>query len=252
MKETEALEKFCKEVTSRFKKEVKAIWLLTAEKNEDIILTILLDDLNAGRLKRFVIRKFVKRIERKILKENSIVIHTGFYNLSEYFEKVMKGSLVIFSEIKNAQPLYDPTGFFTPLKPLAEEGEIMGTKESLIKLIGNVKMRFNKIEVLKIEILEKLYTAVVNAGQAPLIAANCPVPAQKEITKCLKKHFVNEKYSLSLDYLEMCDDVIRAFKDFEHKRRCDISGRELNELSRKSKAFISKMERLVLLIHKED
>lgn len=252
MKELKAVEKLCKEIVSNFKKEVKAIWLLTSEKNKDVTLTVLLDDLNVSRLRRFKIESTVKRIEKKIWKEDRIAMHTGFYELSKYFENVMKGNLIMFSEIRNSQPLYDPTGFFTPLKPLIEEGEIIGTKESLLRLISNIKGRIRKIDGLKLDILENLYIAVVNAGQAPLIAANYPIPVQKEVSKQLKKYFVKKDEKLSMDFIKMCDDVVKSFKEFEHKKKVDISGEELDDLIKKSKAFISRMEHLVSWIHKEE
>ncbi len=249
MKELQIAEKFCKEVVAHFKKEVKAIWLLTVEKNKEITLTILLDDLNVDKLRRAKIESVVKQVEKKILKEDQVAVHTGFYDLSKYFENIMKGNLVMFSEIRNSQPLYDPTGFFTPLKPLIEEGEIIGTRESLLKLIHNVKGRLAKIDMLKLEVLENLYSAVVSAGQAPLIAMNCPAPIPKEVSKHLKKHFV-KKGLLSMEYVDIYNEIAGTFKDFEHKRKVDISGKELDVLAKKSKAFISKMEHLVSSIHK--
>ncbi len=252
MKELQVAEKFCKEVISHFKKEVKSIWLLTVEKNKEITLTILLDDLNVDKLRRSKIESVVKQVEKKILKEDQVAVHTGFYDLSKYFENVMKGNLVMFSEIRNSQPLYDPTGFFTPLKPLIEGGEIIGTRESLLKLIHNVKGRLAKIDMLKLEVLENLYSAVVSAGQAPLIAMNYPAPVPKEVSKQLRKHFVSQKGWLSMDFINMCDDVIQTFKDFEHKRKVDITGKELDELVKKGKAFILRMEHLVSNIHKEE
>ena len=251
MKELQVAEKFCKEIVSHFKKEVKAIWVLTVEKGKEVTLTILLDDLNVNKLRMYKIENVVKQVEKKILEEDKIAVHAGFYELSKYFENVMKGNLIMFSEIRNSQPLYDPTGFFTPLKPLIEEGEIVGTRESLLKLIHNVKGRLAKIDMLKLEVLEDLYSAIVSAGQAPLIAMNYPAPVPKEVSKQLKKHFVNQKGWLSIESITTCEEIINTFKDFEHKRKVDISGKELDDLVRKGKAFISKMEHLVSKIHQE-
>ncbi len=85
-----------------------------------------------------------------------------------------------------------------------------------------------------------------------MIAMNYPAPVPKEVCEQLKRHFVNQKGWLSMDSINICDEIIRTFKDFEHKRRVDISGKELDELVKKSKAFISRMEHLVSKIHQEE
>lgn len=248
MKELKAAEKFCKEITLKFKKEVKSIWLLTSEKDKEATLTLLLDDLTITNAKKRAIVKESRLLDKKILKEDKVQLHIGFYELSKYFENIMKGNLIIFSEIRSSQPLYDPTGFFTPLKPLVAGGEIIGTQESLLRLINNVKGRIRKVDSLKLEILENLYIAVVSAGQAPLVAINHPVPVQKEVSKELRRHFIKDGM-LSMDFIRMCDDVVKTFKEFEHKTKVDISGKELDELVKKGKAFILRMEHLVSKIH---
>ena len=242
-KQDAMIAKFVHELTALHRKSIKAVWKLEVERTHDASLIVLIDNLSTDEAERKRIEADAARERKKLAREHGLKINTGFYVLSTYFEDVMRGNVSIFSEIKHSEALYDPTGFFKPLQSLVAEGRVLGTKEALLRFIYSVKRRLGVAEEMKVEALENLYAAVVNAGQAPLIAANQPIPVQKELAKSLRKHFM-AKGMLSNEHIRQCEDVINAFKDFEHRKTSEISGRELDILIRKARLFVERMENL--------
>ncbi|RLJ00870.1 MAG: hypothetical protein DRP06_00840 [Candidatus Aenigmatarchaeota archaeon] len=88
------------------------------------------------------------------------------------------------------------------------QGKIPGTKKAMRDLIAKAPARIKRVEVLfKIKILEHLFNAVVEAGQAPLILAGVAPPIPKKLAENLKIHFVRKK-QLEPEYSKYCDEVI--------------------------------------------
>lgn len=239
----DALLLFVKAITARHKASIKAIWKLDIEKASDISLIVLVDDLNFDNVERKSIELEAAKEEKKLEERHKLKVHTGFYRLSDYFGEVMKGSINIFSEIKSSEAIYDPTGFFRPLQSLVAEGKILGTREALLRFIYSIKKRLKSADEMKIEALENIYTSVVNAGQAPLIAANYGIPVQRDIPLFLKKHF-SQNGLLSAEHIRHCEEIIGTFKDLEHGKLKEIEGRNIDALLKKAKHFVERMESL--------
>ncbi len=241
-----AIKAFCDPLLKKHAKIIKAIWLLRTEAKE-INLIILIDNLTGFAVDRINRKQFeldVLKQEKAVLKKFKIPVHTGFYEMTDYFNKIMENDLAVFAEIKNSVDVYDPTGFFAPLKELVKRGKILGTKESLIRLITSVKARFKNLHDLKLEALDNIYSAVVDAGQAALLAANYSIPIQKDVAKHLKVCFV-AKGLLEKRYVDWLDKIVKTFKGFEYGKIKYMTGKEIDDLVDKGKDFIERMDSLI-------
>ena len=248
-----ALEAFCTSLIRKHGRIVVSIWLLKNPerlREKDLYVIILLNDIKTGKSGFKKLELDVLEAEKAVSTNLGVRIHSGFYNLSVYFESVMKGDEDIFREIRHSIPVYDPTGFFGPLKKLINTGKIVGTRESLFKLVFDMKERYKDIHKVKMRILDNIYAAVVDSGQAALITAGTRFPIHKDIASGLEKHFV-KKHMLEKRYADYCSDIIQFMKEVEHKRIKNMTGKTLDVMIKKGNLFVNRMKDLVDEIEKK-
>ncbi len=232
-------------LSEKFPETLKSVWMIPhSDDSSGETVIFLLDDTN--RADPVTIDE-IKAEAQKIIgsakpkgKTNAI-----FYKLSDYWELVRHGSPVTFTEIKEGIPLYDPSGFFLPLKKLLVEGRVPGTKEAMKSLIQQSPLRLLRIERLhEVSIIDALSSAVVDAAQAPLMAVGVSPPSPKQIPEQLKIHFVRKR-KLSNEYVRYYSDVIKHWKMLEHGEMKFLKPEKLDELVEKATLFVEKMESLM-------
>lgn len=240
---------YCDTLLQGQKQAVKAVWLLSKEdltETDDATVIILYDDLsNEGYSQKMSLKTRAQEAATKLSTEHGITIHPTFYDLTDYWNLVRHGSPVTYSEIRQGVPLYDPTGFFLPLKKLLDKGKIPGTKEAMRSLISKAPRRINKIEKkYKAQVIEQMYNAVVDAGQALLIVHGVAAPIQKDVPDTLEQHLV-PKGVLSERDVEQCRKVIANWKDYEHDEIERIDGDLLESVLTDAEAFIETTEHIL-------
>ncbi|MBI5148791.1 hypothetical protein HZA33_03865 [Candidatus Pacearchaeota archaeon] len=248
VKKFDALKEFCSSLLRHHRKFIKAIWLLRAEeamKSKDFTLIVLLDDFKSDYIVKKKIELVAAETEKKLAEKYNFKIHVGFSMLSDYFEAIMLNKIDVFSEINASEALFDPTGFFLPLQELVRRGKIHGTKENLLHLILNVKERIKRVSDFKIEILSSLYAAIIDAGQAPLIAGNFSIPLQKEVAIELERNFARRKM-LDRRFIEIYNELVHYYKDYEYGKIKEINGELLDLFLKKARLFIERMEELTI------
>ncbi|MCJ7429234.1 MAG: nucleotidyltransferase domain-containing protein [Candidatus Nanohaloarchaeota archaeon QJJ-5] len=246
---------FCDRLLEDQEHAVKAVWLLSKEdldETEDASVIILYDDLsNDGYSQKMSLKSRAQEAGAKIGSEYGITVHPTFYDLTDYWNLVRHGSPVTYSEIREGIPLYDPSGFFLPLKKLLDKGKIPGTKEAMRSLIAKAPRRINKIEKkYKAQVIEQMYNAVVDAGQAILIVHGVAAPVQKDVPDTLQRHLVDEGILSERD-VEQCRNVISYWKDYEHDEIERIEGEDLNDVLKDAEAFIETAEHILADIDPE-
>lgn len=239
---------YCDQVLDEYEDVVKAIWLLSIEdikKTNDMTVVILYNDLVAGDVSMRELKAGVRSITDAFEQEKDIDLHPTFYALSDYWNLVRHGSPVTFSEIREGIPVYDPTGFFLPLKKLLSAGKIPGTKEAMRALLMNAPRRAMKVKNrYRARILEQLYNAVVDAGQAALIVEGVSPPVQKKLAQELEIHLVDTGVLQPRD-VERCDGVITLWKDYEHSDSKELDGDTLDQAMDDTIKFIETVEELL-------
>ncbi|MFH0890189.1 MAG: hypothetical protein V1836_03570 [Candidatus Aenigmatarchaeota archaeon] len=237
-------------LTKKFPEILKSIWMIShteAEPGETIIF--LMDDTNQvdSITTNEIKAEAQKAVDNARMKGK---INLLFYKLSDYWELVRHGSPVTFTEIKEGIPLYDPSGFFLPLKKLLVEGRVPGTKEAMKSLIQQSPLRLLRIERFHtVSIIDALSSAVVDAAQAPLMAVGVSPPSPKQIPEQLRIHFVRKR-KLSNEYVRYYEDVIKHCKLLEHGELKMLKPEKIDELVDKSTMFVEKMEELMQKIEK--
>jgi hypothetical protein len=250
MKSIEAAKIFAEEIAAKYKAYVKAVWLVTEEDSHTAI--VLLDDTNVQDIMALdVIKNELPIVAKRIEKEKGTAIEVVFYTLTDYWALIRHGSPVTFSEIREGIPIYDPSGFFTPIMKLLEQGRIPGTKEAMKNLLEEAPLRLLRIERVSMDQMAfELLSAVVDAGQAPLLFIGVSPPVPREVADKLRVHFV-DKGLLEPEYPRYCEDVVKYYKAVEHKEIEHITGEDLDVLLDKATKFLERMEKLMRTLVKE-
>ncbi|MBI3412891.1 MAG: hypothetical protein HY051_02305 [Candidatus Aenigmarchaeota archaeon] len=237
-------------LTKKYPTVVKSIWMTSSsEDRKGDTIIFLLDDTNQI---DSITTNEIKLGAQKLVKSLGLRGETDliFYKLSDYWELIRHGSPVTFTEIRDGVPLYDPSGFFLPLKKLLLEGRVPGTKEAMKSLIQQSPLRLLRIErVHTISIIDALSSAVVDAAQAPLMSVGVSPPTPKNVPDQLRIHFVRKR-KLSPEYVKYYEDVIKTWKKLEHGELKIIRPEKIDELVEKATRFVEKMEELMQRIEK--
>ncbi len=238
----------CDDVLDHYDDVVKAIWLLTVEdlaETDTVTLVVLFDDVAAEDVTLEDFEETVQTITAAFNAEHDITVNPTFYAVSDYWNLVRHGSPVTFAEIREGIPVYDPAGFYLPLKKLLDAGKIPGTKEAMRSLLMNAPKRTMKVEKqYRGKILEHLYNAVVDAGQAALLVHGVSPPVQKKLADELETHLVSDDALSSRD-VERCDTVISLWKQYEYGEVEKLEGETLDEAMEDTIRFIEATEELL-------
>ncbi len=232
-------------LTKKYPTIIKSIWMTSSsdEGKEDTVIFLLDDTNQVDSITTNEIKLEAQKIS-KILKlrgETDLI----FYKLSDYWELIRHGSPVTFTEIRDGIPLYDPSGFFLPLKKLLLEGRVPGTKEAMKSLIQQSPLRLLRIErIHTISIMDALSSAVVDAAQAPLLNIGVSPPTPKNVPQQLRIHFVRKR-KLAPEYVKYYEDVIKTWKSLEHGELKVITPEKIDEMVEKATRFVEKMEDLM-------
>lgn len=244
-----AVKGYCDAVLKKYKDVIKSIWLIMPaefEKTRALTVVILLNDVQPiDHITRRDVETAALAAEREIKATHGISIQPTFYLLSDYWDMIRHGSPITFSEIRHGLPVYDPGGFFVPLKKLLSEGKIPCTKEAMRALIAKAPIRLKRIRFMfKVEVLEHVYTAVVDAAQANLILLGVAPPAPKHVPEAVETHLVKPGL-LEPEYGRYCTDVVRFWKEVEHGKVKEIAGTKLDDMLEKGVRFVERAEHLM-------
>ncbi len=250
-----AVKTFCSRLLRAYSRVIRAMWILPPREGlkraSDVTIIILFNDVEqVDHITKKSVRHEAELASLEVADATGIIVRPVFYDLSDYWDMVRRGSLTTFEEIREGIPVYDPSGFFVPLKKLLFQGRVPGTKEAIRASLEKAPKRVLFCRFyLKTRALECLYNAVVAAGQAPLmIAGYCP-PPPKRVAEKLEKAFV-ERGLLEPEYPGYCRDIVSLYKSIEHGEIKEVSGEVLDSLIDKARLFIKRMERLVKELEK--
>jgi predicted nucleotidyltransferase len=248
----EILKEFTKECLKRHGPLIRSIVLFGStardefRKESDIDIFIIIDDtrhkITPG-LKDKMEEDF-DVIAKKISKQISI---QQPYLLTEFWRMVREGHPIIFNFIREGVPVFDKD-IFLPIKRLLQMGEIRPSKEAVEKFIERGPKRIKRVENAKIYmIVEDCYYAMLESAQAVLMFLGKSPPRPDDAPNALRKTVVKMKFvdEKTVKYLE---DLITLRKKVEHKNVRRVSGAEIDEWLKKTRAFVKKMQDMIVKI----
>lgn len=250
-KEARNLKAYSAAVVKKFGKYIKAIVPFGSSlsgigktETSDIDVAIIVDNTDVKKMSKSELKDKLLSKLVKMSYPYSKKIHPQAYLLTEFWEYIREGNPVLYNVLRTGTPIYD-TGFFLPIQMLLKKGEIKPSKEAVDKHMRIANRLLDKTEKMMLKKMTKnLHLAAVSSAQAVLMEKGYRPPAQKEVPEFVKKHLVEEG-DLDEEYYKMANDLVYLYKDVEHDRRKEISGKELDEFLEKGKKFVKKMKEML-------
>jgi predicted nucleotidyltransferase/uncharacterized protein (UPF0332 family) len=251
-KRVEILKNFTKEVLKKYGPLIRSIVLFgSTARNEfrgesDIDVFIIIDDTRhkiSPQLKEKMeedFDKFAKAQSKQLSVQQP-------YLLTEFWGMVRDGHPIVFNFIREGVPVYDKD-IFLPIKRLLQMGEIRPSKEAVEKYIDRGPKRIKRVENAKVYmVVEDLYYAMLESAQAVMMFLGKTPPRPPDAAETLRKTLVKMNL-LEESYVKSLEDIINVRKEVEHKRIKNITGAEVDAWIKKSKAFVKKMQSLIVKI----
>ena len=248
----EILKKFTKDALKLYGGLIRSIVLFGSTARggfrgeSDIDIFVIIDDTKQKITPMYKdeIEDNLDRICKRISKQLSI---QQPYLLTEFWNLVRLGHPIVFNFIREGIPVYDKD-IFLPIKRLLQMGEIKPSKEAVEKYIERGPKRVKRVENAKMYmVVEDCYYAMLETAQAVLMFLGKYPPRPADAPDALRKSLVAKKF-LEEKYAKDLEGIIQVRKEVEHKRKNVMSGAELDQWIDKSKAFVKKMQGLIVKI----
>jgi len=248
----EILKTFTKEVLKKYGPIIRSIVLFgstargTSKLESDIDVFVIVDDTRhrISPMMKEKMEEDFEKIAKKISRHLSV---QQPYLLTEFWGMVREGHPIVFNFIREGIPVFDKD-IFVPIKRLLQMGEIKPSKEAVEKFIERGPKRIKRVQnALVYMVVEDCYYAMLESAQAVLMFLGKTPPRPPDAAKTLRKTLVEMKL-LEEEYVKYLEDVIKLRKDVEHKRIKRVSGKEVDEWIKKTKAFVKKMQDLIIKI----
>jgi len=180
--------------------------------------------------------------------ENKLNIQV--YILTDFWDYIKEASPVIFTFLRDGVPFYD-RGVFMPWKQLLQMGRVKPSPEAIdmFKSTGDQMIQRVKLKIKDIA-MEDLFYACLTPSQAALMMFGVAPPTPKETPEVLMDVFVKKEKLLEKEYVEILKELIKVRKDIEHGTKKDVSGVELDKLTKNTEKYLARLNKLFKQIEK--
>ncbi|MBI4167782.1 MAG: nucleotidyltransferase domain-containing protein [Candidatus Aenigmarchaeota archaeon] len=249
----DAIKESCSKILSRYGSKIKAIWIYgsfargEAKPTSDIDVMTLVDDatsdISGGELAE--ITDSISAISNDVKEKTKINIHfQPAKRLTDWWDLLRSGEPWVFTSMRDAMPVYDPSGYVEPLSRLLKEGRMVGTMERSQMLIQRAPSRLEDVRKIFLEdITADLLFAMVESGQAVLMFYGIAPPSAKNLGNALRKNFVSKKI-LENYYVDLVDDFYAVTRKIDHGELTKLSAKEIDAWVSKARNFIYRMEEI--------
>ncbi|MBI3412890.1 MAG: nucleotidyltransferase domain-containing protein [Candidatus Aenigmarchaeota archaeon] len=248
---TAALKDSCKKILSKHSEKIKAIWIYgsfargEAKPTSDIDVMTLIDDAttDVSNEELSKINSDISAISEAVKESTKINIHfQPAKRLTDWWDLLRSGEPWVFTSMRDALPVYDPSGYVEPLSRLLKEGRLVGTLERSQMLIHRAPSRLEDVRRIFLEdITADLLFAMVEAGQAVLMFYGIAPPSAKNLGSALRKHFVPDKI-LHVYYADVVDDFYTLTRKIDHGELTRLTAKEVDAWVTKARDFIYMMD----------
>ncbi|MFH0890190.1 MAG: nucleotidyltransferase domain-containing protein [Candidatus Aenigmatarchaeota archaeon] len=247
----DAIKEACSSILSKYDGKIKAIWIYgsfargEAKPSSDIdVMTVVDDattDISGAELSK--ISDDISEINSSVKEKTKINIHfQPAKRLTDWWDLLRSGEPWVFTSVRDALPIYDPSGYIEPLSRLLKEGRMSGTMERSQMLIQRAPSRLENVRKIFLEdITSDLLYAMVEAGQAVLMFYGVAPPSAKNLGTALRKHFVC-KNVLENHYAEIVDDFYAITRKIDHGELTKLTAKETFSWITKARDFIYRMD----------
>ncbi len=221
----------------------------TADEDSDVDTVVIIDDTDVKRMPRLQLLDKLRGIIHDYIREASAlagvknVLNVQVWLLTDFWERVKDAESIAYTFIRDGVPMYD-RGTFLPWKLLLKMGKIKPSPEAVDKFMKFGEQNEPIVKRKLIDAMVDIYWGVVTPAQALMMLAGHAPPAPKEMVASVKKILVEKEKVMSLKDLNFIEKVIKLYKDHEHGKLKNFSGKNLDELLKESGEYNKRLKEL--------
>ena len=227
------------------------------KKSNDIDVYIIVDDTDVKRMSRYELKERLRGIILSYGAEASRIagvkkqFHVQTYILTDFWEAVKDAHPVMFTFIRDGVPLYD-RGMFMPWRLLLKMGRIRPSPEAIDMQmdVGEKMLDRTRFKLLSV-VSEDLYYAILNPAQAALMLYGVSPPTPKETISLMREIFVKKEKLLSESNVKLLEDVRKFYKNIEHGKLKEVTGKQIDDFITKSKEYLKNINKLFDILQKQ-
>jgi len=227
-----------------------------AIKTSDVDVFVIINDTDVKRMPRVELKERLRGIIYQYVGEALALagvknkLEPQIYLLTDFWEGVKDAHPVMFTFVRDGIPLYD-RGTFMPWKALLKMGKLKPSPEAIdmFMSLGESSVKRAKTSLLDIAI-QDIYWGVTTPSQAMLMLYGLPPPAPKHLAEEMRKVFFEKEKMLEKRYIDILDKVVKLYKDYEHERVKEVSGKEIDELIKDMVDYLKRLKELKEQIEK--
>lgn len=222
----------------------------TATETSDVDTFVIIDDTDVKRMSRVeLLDKLRGRITYEFVKEASAlagvknILNVQVYLLTDFWQSVKDAHPVMFTFIRDGIPLFD-RGTFIPWKRLLQMGKIKPSPEAIDLYMKEGDRTDDIVKRRLLDSMIDVYYGVLTPTQAMMMLAGHAPPTHKEAPAEAKKVLVEKEKVMSLKEWKTLEKVVRMFKDYEHGKLKEVSGKEIDSLMLECKEYCKKIKEI--------
>jgi len=222
-------------------------------KTSDIDIGIIIDDTDVKRMPRLELKEKLRGIIYSYIQEAEAIagvkniISPQIWLLTEFWDGVKDAHPVFFTFIRDGVPLYD-RGTYLPWKSLLRMGKIKPSPEAIDMFMssGNKLKETIQKRIFDIATLD-LFWGISTPTQGLLMLYGLTPSTPKETVKQFREIFVEKEKLVEPKYADILEEIIiKVWKSYEHGKLKpgDVSGKELDRLSKNAIDYIERLKEL--------
>ena len=231
----------------------------TAGETSDVDVFVVIDDTDVKRMSRIELKERLMGIIYDYIREATAlagvknILNVQVYLLTDFWQSVKDAQPIMFTFIRDGIPLYD-RGTFLPWKRLLLMGRIKPSPEAIDQYMKEGERMEEFVKRRLIDTMVDIYFGVVTPTQALMMLAGHAPPVPKTIVAEVKEALVEKEKVMGEKELKTLEKAVKYYKDYEHGKLKEISGKEIDELKKEADDYMKKMkairEKLEMKMHK--
>ncbi len=226
-------------------------------KESDVDSFIIINDTDVKRMPRLELKERLRSMIFQYISEavalagsKKNLLNVQVYLLTDFWESVKDAHPVMFTFIRDGIPLYD-RGTFLPWKALLRMGRLKPSPEAIdmFMSMGDKSVKRAKQALLDI-LIHDIYWSITTPSQALLMLYGLAPPTPKQTASDMKKIFVDKEKMLEKKYITILENIIQAYKDFEHEKLKEIKGADLDKMLQDTEDYLKRLQELRKQIEK--
>jgi predicted nucleotidyltransferase len=221
----------------------------TAGKDSDVDTHVIIDDTDVKRMPRLELLEKLRGIIYDYIREASVlagvknILNVQVSLLTDFWQRVKDAEPVAFTFIRDGVPLYD-RGTFTPWKLLLKMGKIKPSPEAIDLFMKQGEQTGDYVKRRLLDAMVDTYFGVVTPTQAMMMLAEEAPPTPKELVGEVKKVLVDREKVMSMKDLKILEKAVKLYKDYEHGKLKEFSGKELDIFVEEGKEYQKMLKEL--------